>query len=72
VLHDSHALVLIGFGFLVTFLRRYGFSAIAINLLLVAFVLEIAILVRGFLSDGFAANGVFTIALREWVFWGFG
>ncbi|KAI6171142.1 Ammonium transporter domain containing protein [Aphelenchoides bicaudatus] len=65
LLHDSHALVLIGFGFLVTFLRRYGFSAIAINLLLVAFVLEVALLVRGFLSEGFSNNGVFTIALRD-------
>jgi len=64
LLHDTHAFILIGFGFLVTFLRRYGFSAIAINLLLVAFVLEFALLIRGFLSPEFSSNGVFAISLR--------
>jgi ammonium transporter Rh len=67
VLHDAHALVLVGFGFLVTFLRRYGYSAIAINLFLVAFVLELALVVRGFISEEFSKNNAFSIGLKEQV-----
>ncbi|KAI6212831.1 Ammonium transporter Rh type A [Aphelenchoides besseyi] len=65
LLHDTHAFILIGFGFLVTFLRRYGFSAIAINLLLVAFVLEWALLIRGFLSIEFSEYSFFSISIRD-------
>ncbi|CAD5223687.1 unnamed protein product [Bursaphelenchus okinawaensis] len=65
LLHDTHGFVLIGLGFLVAFLRRYGFSALAINLLLVAFVLEWGLIIRGFLSPEFSQHSFFSVGLKE-------
>ncbi|CAJ0588983.1 unnamed protein product [Cylicocyclus nassatus] len=62
---DTHVMIFIGFGFLMTFLKRYGFSAISINLLLAVFTIEWGIIVQGFLSHGFAETGKFTIGLEE-------
>jgi len=41
-------MMFIGFGFLMTFLKRYGFSAVGINFVLAAFVIQWAMLVGGF------------------------
>ncbi|KAJ8316488.1 hypothetical protein KUTeg_006502 [Tegillarca granosa] len=48
---DVHVMIFIGFGFLMTFLKRYGYSAIAFNLLIAAFVLQWAIIVRGIIHQ---------------------
>lgn len=45
---DVHVMMFIGFGFLMTFLRRYSFSSVSFNFLVAAFVLEWAILIRGY------------------------
>lgn len=45
---DVHVMMFIGFGFLMTFLRRYSFSSVSFNFLIAAFVLEWAILIRGY------------------------
>merc|ERR1712170_317431 len=46
-------MIFIGFGFLMTFLKRYGFGAVSLNFLVAAFVLQWAILMGGFLRmDG--------------------
>ncbi|CAF4197162.1 unnamed protein product, partial [Rotaria sordida] len=42
---DAHVMMFIGFGFLMTFLRRYSFSSVSFNFLIAAFVVEWAILV---------------------------
>ncbi len=47
---DVHVMMFIGFGFLMTFLKRYGYGAIGFNFLLAAFVLEWSTLMRGFLE----------------------
>ncbi|ESO83379.1 hypothetical protein LOTGIDRAFT_133634 [Lottia gigantea] len=50
---DVHVMIFIGFGFLMTFLKRYGFSAVGLNLLIAALILQWATLVQGYLhSDG--------------------
>lgn len=41
-------MVFMGFGFLMTFLKRYGYSSVAFNLLLGAFVIQWHILLHGF------------------------
>ncbi|MGH0134119.1 UNVERIFIED_CONTAM: hypothetical protein FKN15_004131 [Acipenser sinensis] len=41
-------MIFIGFGFLMTFLKRYGFSSVGINMLLAALGLQWGILVQGF------------------------
>lgn len=44
---DVHVMIFIGFGYLMTFLRKYGFSATGFNLLVAALVIQWAFLARG-------------------------
>ncbi|XP_045838768.1 ammonium transporter Rh type B isoform X1 [Meles meles] len=48
---DVHAMVFVGFGFLVAFLQRYGFSSVGFTFLLAAFTLQWSTLVQGFLHS---------------------
>ena len=41
-------MIFIGFGFLMTFLKRYGLSAVSLNMLISAFAIQWTILVSGF------------------------
>lgn len=45
---DVHVMIFIGFGFLMTFMKRYGFSAIGFNFLLAALTIQYSILINGF------------------------
>lgn len=56
---DVHVMIYIGFGFLMTFLKRYGYSAVSINLLLAAFCAQWAIIVRA------AISGNWTVGVME-------
>jgi hypothetical protein len=47
---DLHAITLLGFGFLMTFLKRYGYGSIGFTLLLVAFVVQWALIIRGWVD----------------------
>ncbi|NP_001134596.1 ammonium transporter Rh type B [Salmo salar] len=51
---DVHVMIFIGFGFLMTFLKRYGFSSVGLNLLLAAFALQWGLIMQGLwhLEDG--------------------
>ncbi|CAJ0946271.1 unnamed protein product, partial [Mesorhabditis belari] len=62
---DTHVMIFIGFGFLMTFLRRYGFSALSLNLLLAVISIEWSLIVRGFFSDHFRDHGKFAIKLES-------
>lgn len=46
---DIHVMMFIGFGFLMTFLKKYGFSSVGFNFLLAAFVLQWATLTSGWI-----------------------
>ncbi|XP_072258818.1 ammonium transporter Rh type C [Pyxicephalus adspersus] len=46
---DVHVMIFVGFGFLMTFLKRYGFGSVAFNFLLAAFGIQWAILMQGWL-----------------------
>lgn len=48
---DVHAMVFVGFGFLMVFLQRYGYSSLGFTFLLGAFALQWATLVQGFLHS---------------------
>ncbi|XP_077181659.1 ammonium transporter Rh type B isoform X4 [Paroedura picta] len=41
-------MIFVGFGFLMTFLRRYSFSSVAFNFLIAAFAIQWAVLIQGF------------------------
>ncbi|KAF5302384.1 hypothetical protein FQA39_LY10423 [Lamprigera yunnana] len=45
---DVHVMIFVGFGFLMTFLRKYGFSAVGFNFLLAALMVQWALLCNGF------------------------
>ncbi|KAK5643396.1 hypothetical protein RI129_007241 [Pyrocoelia pectoralis] len=45
---DVHVMIFAGFGFLMTFLRKYGFSAVGFNFLLAAMMIQWAVLCNGF------------------------
>ena len=47
VYQDVHVMMLIGFGFLMTFLQRHGFGSVAFNFLLTCYVIEWSTLVNG-------------------------
>jgi hypothetical protein len=48
VFQDVHVMIFIGFGFLMTFLKKYGLSAVSLNMLCAALSLQWATLVLGF------------------------
>lgn len=45
---DTHVMIFIGFGFLMTFLKKYGYSALGFNWLLAALVIQWALLCQNF------------------------
>lgn len=45
---DVHVMIFVGFGFLMTFLKKYGFSAVGFNFFLSALAFQWAMLVNGF------------------------
>uniref|UniRef100_A0A8C3PUY5 Ammonium transporter Rh type A n=1 Tax=Chrysolophus pictus TaxID=9089 RepID=A0A8C3PUY5_CHRPC len=45
-------MIFIGFGFLMTFLKKYGFTSVGINMLIAAFGLQWGTLMQGFLHKG--------------------
>lgn len=47
---DVHVMIFIGFGFLMTFLRRYGYSSVSFNFLVAAFAIQWATIARGLFS----------------------
>ncbi|XP_040204259.1 ammonium transporter Rh type A [Rana temporaria] len=57
---DVHVMIFVGFGFLMTFLKRYGFSSVGINLLIAAFGLQWGTLMQGLwhLHDGKIEIGI--------------
>jgi len=50
---DVHVMIFIGFGFLMTFLRKYGHSSIGLNFLLASFTIQWYILCGGFFEQAF-------------------
>ncbi len=62
---DVHSMMFIGFGFLMTFLKRYGYSAVGYNFLVAAYVLEWALLVRGWIEHGLFDSETIMISIEN-------
>lgn len=62
---DVHVMIFIGFGFLMTFLKRYGLGAVSINMLIAAFVIQWAFIVRGIIHQVAHGEGKFTVHVGE-------
>ncbi|XP_004590487.2 ammonium transporter Rh type A [Ochotona princeps] len=48
---DVHVMIFVGFGFLMTFLKKYGFSSVGINLLIAALGLQWGTIMQGILHS---------------------
>lgn len=48
---DTHVMIVVGFGFLMTFLKRYGWSSVGFNFLITGFTIQWSILVTGLFHD---------------------
>ncbi|XP_075063872.1 ammonium transporter Rh type C [Mixophyes fleayi] len=48
---DVHVMIFVGFGFLMTFLKKYGFGSVGFNFLLAAFGIQWALLMQGWLGN---------------------
>lgn len=64
---DVHTMMFIGFGFLMSFLKRYGYGSVGFNFLIAAYVLEWSILIRGWLESSLLNNsaGTFEISISN-------
>ena len=63
---DVHTMMFIGFGFLMTFLKKYGYSSVGYNFLVAAYVLQWALLVKGFVDEGIKhGDGKFTFGIEK-------
>lgn len=58
VFQDVHVMIFIGFGFLMTFLRRYGFSSVGFNFLLSAATLQWGLVTEGLINKGHISIGI--------------
>lgn len=61
---DVHVMVFVGFGFLMAFLQRYGFSSVGFTFLLAAFALQWSTLVQGFLHS--MHRGHIHVSVERW------
>ncbi|NXL87653.1 RHBGB protein, partial [Alectura lathami] len=62
---DAHLQVLLGFGFLLAFLSRYGAGSVAVSVLIVAFTIQWAILAQGLFY--FSQNGKIYVGAQSMV-----
>ncbi|PAA72331.1 hypothetical protein BOX15_Mlig021874g1 [Macrostomum lignano] len=64
---DIHVMMFVGFGFLMTFLKRYGFSSVGINMFLACIVIQWSTIVRGcfHLHDGKITFGVMDLLYSD-------
>ncbi|OXB62878.1 hypothetical protein ASZ78_003044 [Callipepla squamata] len=62
---DVHVMIFIGFGFLMTFLKKYGFSSVGINMLIAAFGLQWGTLMQGFLHA--TQGGKFSVSIKSMI-----
>jgi ammonium transporter Rh len=57
-------MMFVGFGFLMTFLKRYGYGAVGFNFFVAAFVIQWAVIVKGWFFQ-FPVNGYFHITTER-------
>ncbi|XP_059206911.1 rh family, C glycoprotein a [Centropristis striata] len=62
---DVHVMIFVGFGFLMTFLKRYSFGAVGFNFLVAAFGLQWALLMQGWFHHLDPATGKISIGVES-------
>ncbi|XP_060770993.1 ammonium transporter Rh type C-like 2 isoform X2 [Neoarius graeffei] len=64
---DVHVMIFVGFGFLMTFLKRYGFGAVGFNFIIAAFGLQWALLMQGWFHSLDPADGLIKIGVENMI-----
>jgi len=64
---DVHVMMLIGFGFLMTFLKRHGFGSVGFNFLLTVYVIQWALLVNGWFAGIGGDGGKIQLSLHSFL-----
>ncbi|XP_060708887.1 ammonium transporter Rh type C-like 2 [Hemiscyllium ocellatum] len=62
---DVHVMVFVGFGFLMTFLKRYGFGSVGFNFLIASFSIQWALLMQGWFHSLDFSDGKIKIGLES-------
>ncbi|XP_051776154.1 ammonium transporter Rh type C 1-like isoform X3 [Erpetoichthys calabaricus] len=62
---DVHVMIFVGFGFLMTFLQRYSFSAVGFNFLVAAFGIQWALLMQGWFGSLDYSTGKILIGVEN-------
>uniref|UniRef100_A0A2C9JEJ5 Ammonium transporter AmtB-like domain-containing protein n=2 Tax=Biomphalaria glabrata TaxID=6526 RepID=A0A2C9JEJ5_BIOGL len=68
---DVNAMIFVGFGFLMTFLKSYGFGAVGLNLMVSAICVQWAAIVRGFIHNDIIGGEKFHITVVDMVTYDF-
>jgi len=53
---DVHVMIFVGFGFLMTFMKKYGFGSIGYNFVISALTVQYAILINNFFHNIFKGD----------------
>merc|ERR1712096_60885 len=64
---DVHVMMLIGFGFLMTFLKRHGFGSVGFNFLLTAYVIQWSLLLNGFFENIGKDSSIISLKLEKFL-----
>ncbi len=64
---DVHVMIFVGFGFLMTFLKRYSFGAVGFNFLVAAFGIQWALLMQGWFHSLDYTDGKIKIGIEKYV-----
>ncbi|TRY87255.1 hypothetical protein DNTS_031756 [Danionella cerebrum] len=62
---DVHVMIFVGFGFLMTFLKRYSFGAVGFNFLIAAFGIQWALLMQGWFHSLDYTDGKIKIGIEN-------
>ncbi|XP_061101288.1 ammonium transporter Rh type C [Conger conger] len=62
---DVHVMIFVGFGFLMTFLKRYSFGAVGFNFLIAAFGIQWALLMQGWFHSLDYTDGKIKIGVEN-------
>jgi len=62
---DVHVMIFIGFGFLMTFLSKFGYSAVGLNMFLSALLIQWAMIVRGCVYQGIFTGEKYSVEITE-------
>lgn len=62
---DVNGMIFVGFGFLMTFLKSYGFTSVGVNLMVSVVCIQWAAIVKGFIHADILGGEKFHIGVEQ-------